>query len=790
MFNSESTAKLGASLRGLAFSTPGKVPSTPVSGEFSSSSLGIVAPSVGVGVDAKADVKSASIQEDSALRRGTSVVQVLKPEELCLGLIGNTGTKFCIQQTAECKKASHSLPVNKFTALGSGLYISDNKTGCFIEPCLDGSILDEGVVTRLLGLEVDFNEVRKEFVLVGSQDSSQDRDIDLYARTNLDKVISFKTPSKELSRSGGLNASKLTETIDSLLAMGSIKELNTPVKTESEGDVATTVNKLTVQVDTLQKTIPTMAGVIDSVEVSLNQKTALLYGSLQQLKQLEGNLGNYPKLLENEGIEPTLWAAITNLVTGNKFVKEKSEKENQRVKVELNELKMKSSSFASITALNDFKNELVSILQSWKITIEDLQNRVSDVERKATNYFASRSNGPSVTAADPSSFTLLNSLGISRPTINTSDTSNRNGTPSTSSTVLPVEISGLRDRVAKIEKQQSEHGREGLNGSVRFCGITLTGKDDLGAWLDKHSSNPGEVPPYGVFADPQLLLHWVWITLSGVETSSAQDMKDRLSISMTQDKTYAVDSCQHYVPLVFTGKKSSLLNTGGMEKSRLGTIPTFETWDDATGETGLKQQIAEVLVRVKDSIAELIEETFEDQHQIRAFALAMLHTSVSFIEKLGTYMSETYNNFKDVMGNGKSVWGLVTFVVEQIFRKDFGQVRAKTIGAIDANNRASGIKIIWSAIKCVDVAQQFMGHGIKNAPAVSASYVRFVITHSNMGKVNTIVEENKSLKRKIDDLESTVGTIKKLAENAKKLADQAISTANAAKKSKTKDTSS
>lgn len=196
-----------------------------------------------------------------------------------------------------------------------------------------------------------------------------------------------------------------------------------------------------------------------------------------------------------------------------------------------------------------------------------------------------------------------------------------------------------------------------------------------------------------------------------------------------------------------------------------------------------------MLVRVKDSLAELIEETFEGQHQIRAFVLAMLHTSVSFIEKLGTYMSETYNNFKDVMGNGKSVWGLVTFVVEQIFRKDFGQVRAKTIGAIDANNRASGIKIIWSAIKCMDVAQQFMSHGIKNAPAVSASYVRFVITHSNMGKVNTIVEENKQLKRKIDELETSVNGIKKIAENAKKLADQAISTANAAKKLKTKDSS-
>lgn len=54
-----------------------------------------------------------------------------------------------------------------------------------------------------------------------------------------------------------------------------------PVKTDNEVDVASTVSKLAVQVDTLQKVIPTMAGVVDADEVLLNQKTILLCGSLQ-----------------------------------------------------------------------------------------------------------------------------------------------------------------------------------------------------------------------------------------------------------------------------------------------------------------------------------------------------------------------------------------------------------------------------------------------------------------------------------------------------------------------------
>jgi hypothetical protein len=75
------------------------------------------------------------------------------------------------------------------------------------------------------------------------------------------------------------------------------------------------------------------------------------------------------------------------------------------------------------------------------------------------------------------------------------------------------------------------------------------------------------------------------------------------------------------------------------------------------------------------------------------------------------------------------------------------------------------------------MAQEFMSHGIKNAPAISANYVRFVITHSNMGQVSSILEDNKMPKWKIDDLEVIVMSIKKTVDGAKKVADQAKSKA-------------
>ena len=79
------------------------------------------------------------------------------------------------------------------------------------------------------------------------------------------------------------------------------------------------------------------------------------------------------------------------------------------------------------------------------------------------------------------------------------------------------------------------------------------------------------------------------------------------------------------------------------------------------------------------------------------------------------------------------------------------------------------------------VAKELLSSGIKNAPAVSASYVRFVITHSNMGKVSALIEENKGLKRKLEELGDVVAAVKKTAELAKQTADQAITKAGAKK---------
>lgn len=675
-------------------------------------------------------------------REGKHVILLQDLSDICQGKIGESGIKFC-GDSLKCGISTHR---SRKLAIKPGLYTREQGTTViYTQPSLDVTGLDENVITGLLERDTLLLEVQEEIVMIANQTGTTESEIDSGARNSLRKAASHKTPAKQK----GLSSSNLVDLTTRILEKESRLK---SVKEEDDDDAKESVTGGWIQL------MPNIAGAIDSLEVGLEGQSDLLNGFGLRVHQLGTILGHYNKFLQSKGLPPSVWDSITQLV-------------EDLAALALEVENVKKSHMARIGAVEGeaqvlksqpkggggLDNKLKAVLGTWKTTIEDSAARIKALENSSSttlpNFSQTAPRGP--------------------PTQN-----------------LPADITAtlekLIDKVTKLESAQIEKGKEGLTGAVQFGGFTFTGTKDVENWFDHHMKDDvGQLPPYGVFADPQLVLHWIWIVISGNTYSSARELRDRDAIYMSQDKLYAVEAFQHYVPLIFSGKKSTaIINTGGMDKSRLGQIPKFSDWDDASGQHGLKQQIADVISLVSESLSDMISERFSTSPELRAFASAMLHSSLAFIEALSTYMSETYNNFKDVVGDSKSVWGLVTYVVEQLFKKDFGQVRAKTIGAIDANNKASAIKMIWSAIRSVGVAKELMSHGIKNAPAVSASYVRFVLKHSNMGKVTTLVEENKNLKRKQEELESLIKEVKKTAESAKKVADQAMSKANNNKRQK------
>lgn len=708
---------------------------------------------------------------------GSTVVQILRPDLLCGGIVGTSKSKFCFSLSEDCTVASHkSNP--PYPMRPSGLYLRDKSSNvAFIEPTLIGDKLDPDVVTDLLNSENDIEHLKAEFVIIDSQEGTDSATIE-NSKKNLLRTVSFKTPKKDLSTNR--NPNKVTDLVSSFLDFSSIKEDKIRLK-ELEDPAKSSIALLELEgvTDGLRTSLPKIAGIVDSLEFAVNEKSDLVDGLLQQIRVIDDSIGSKSLFFKSLKMDPTVWGALTDTVATVQQTEADLETKMFNLNKKFFELKSQVQAIKPNNSVDSIQEGLVKLLQSWKMIIQDLVSRVASLEadRRSVQVPVPSSSIPS----DP-----FSNLGI---TVGTSE--NGVGAPTHAPSADPNSFSttdvfeSLLSRVDKLEK--SVVGRaSNLSGAVRLGGVTFTSKDDVGPWLDSKLESPGGMPPFGLFADPQLLLHWVWVVLSCHNTNTAREIRDRVAIEMTQDKMFAIDSYQHQVPLLLTGKKTSVVVTGGMDKSRLPQIPDFVSWDDPVGENGLKQQLAEALTLVKESLLDLISDNFADLPDLRAFALTMLHTSVSFIENLSTYISETYNNFKDVVGNGDSVWGLITFVVEQIFKKDFGQVRSKTIGAVNPNERTSALRIIWCSIRSVDVARQFITHGIKNAPPVSASYVRFVITHSNMGKVTSLLAENAILKTRLTKVEESLASVKRICETAKRTADQAMTKATSGPKKKKK----
>ena len=102
-------------------------------------------------------------------------------------------------------------------------------------------------------------------------------------------------------------------------------------------------------------------------------------------------------------------------------------------------------------------------------------------------------------------------------------------------------------------------------------------------------------------------------------------------------------------------------------------------------------------------------------------------------------------------------------------------MREDAIGNLDPGDVASGYRAMWCAIKTVGLARELVEVGIKDTPSISASYIRFVLGQSNMGKISSIIADNVNLKRKLEDTNAELASVKKLATEAKKVADAAMS---------------
>ena len=433
--------------------------------------------------------------------------------------------------------------------------------------------------------------------------------------------------------------------------------------------------------------------------------------------------------------------------------------------------------------LLSLKSDLWNVLGTYKEGIENLGIQLSDLKTQLINH-------TSITRVEDDPDSLMSAvLNSTYPPTNTAGPASTVG--------LGIAMSGntdpsvgetLNSRTKTLEEYNRHRDNQALIEAVRICDVTFTNEDDVESWLTKHGPNPDCIPKYGSFIDPLLLLHWAWSRLSGKEVLhelTSQKKLDMTDLDLKCRQSYGMD-----VPYVFTGSGgSSLLDTSGLEKSRFANVKSFQSWESHGLINGLRKRIESALNMIKTALSARIEKEFRGYPVLSSLAKEMLNISYTFVLSLNQYMTDTFQSFSSFeIGTEKEIWGLITFVVEQLFKKDFAEMRQVAIGSFDLENRDSGFMSIWCALWCVKLSRNLIVTGIKDTPSVSASYVRFVLTQSNMGKLGKLVDENLKLKHKAEALvETSLEEVKKLATEAMKRADQAMSKVTQSKKKKKND---
>ena len=89
----------------------------------------------------------------------------------------------------------------------------------------------------------------------------------------------------------------------------------------------------------------------------------------------------------------------------------------------------------------------------------------------------------------------------------------------------------------------------------------------------------------------------------------------------------------------------------------------------------------------------------EGLHEVQALARHLLSDSLSFIESLSTFISDTYRRLEH-SGFGKSFsWELVSKLVHRIFAKDCHVVRGRVAEHLDASAAKSmAVGVLWATL--------------------------------------------------------------------------------------------
>ena len=351
-----------------------------------------------------------------------------------------------------------------------------------------------------------------------------------------------------------------------------------------------------------------------------------------------------------------------------------------------------------------------------------------------------------------------------------------------------AETTALIRRIEQLETRLEKSERDRLDGAtsvVTFNGLTFTSMLDLDDWMSKHMDMDDDIPPFGAFVDPYIVYQNLFENLTG-KSYDSKKLKAWCDMKMTGDQMVSVASFQQVVPIIFAGQNKQsgeTLFTGGPKGSRFPHLKTFQNWEDDKRRDGLAIQMKSNISVVRGSISANLFDRLNGRPLALNLAQTMMTRSIEFVVAMNSFITDTYREALASSGDEVDSWELVTFIVQQIFKEEFHEIRATVRTGLDPHHpRRTAVKIIWGALRTMQVVDEFLAIGIGNHPSVNTNYVKHMVTSAQGSELKAAVKKVKIMEVEIKELKKAVESADRKASAAQGTADKAVSAANKTKK--------
>lgn len=711
---------------------------------------------------------------------GVALVYVQDKRAICGSVIGAGKEKFCLNLACDCTTASHKkaskLPPDTPDAF---LAVKSPKSNAaFVAPVIDAArlsavkignllIQDEpeagswAIEFQALALDMEADEVSKlvaQTVRKAPRFSQVESSVGFLGAKDIGLMVDACEAGKvkmeqSMWATGGGSATLERESLEGVWSILDAWSDGLHLLTKSSEGTADRVYKMATG---LEGTIPPLAGSISTLQEQCR-------GMWAAINSLENAIGP----VTNQEVGTGLWSSFKAFEENSTLMLNTSK---ERLATLQATVRNQSAQLASvISGSAALKADVMDVLRDHTSALVALNDRMSSkpapqprvnpfAALKVTGYHDRNQQGP-----------VLENQG--------------GGEEIRKLTAL---VDNLQDRLNKMEALGVQS--KGPNGEA----IELVGQgefrniDDTRGWVTSNIGADLTEFDFGVFTDPLSLLHRINHALTG-SSFTLKEIGLMEKMDMTEGEHLAMNSLQHGIPKVFTGDMSrdkiftgptSNYNNKGPKtgEARFKNVMSYAHWEDTSRQHGLKVQILNQLAIVRQGVEADMATHLHDKPEAKALATSLLSKSVSFIEHLCTYMSESYREINKSPGTAVQSWDLICFVVTTIFVDAFGKAR-KTVGSA-VHNPSKRLKfgsyLILSAVRSTEVAVVLQSTGLENHPVVSGAYTKFILKSVNAGEI-------RDLKDQVAVVSSQVVEAASSADVAKRNADSALSTAKAAK---------